>query len=383
MKYALIFDSFWSNNSIAYLCTMNGITPIHIFSSRNAVDNALGRQSVAYNYFLKSLVFESIDQLMHDLQEYDIEFVFGCSDVSQPIVHDINLLLKKHVNPDFLDERDNKFNLYKMLGQPASQNNFLEFIKTHGKSIIKPSPMGQSGGLNGVTVVDGNTVISDLPNAYISKFFEGEEYAIDIVSCEGEHKLVAVWKYVKRHHSDCFRSKMELIKFEDHDELISGMYQAVNNWLDLLNYQFGPTSTEVKFDGNSFFCIEINFRLHGHMTYNAWGLALYHTQPDLTFACYANSKLFNELTMNQYQSKGYISKLYCVNHKTRLDSEIPWSTILSSQSVVKVWKHSRNDELLQPKIANSLTDCLAIMILFNESKEQLCIDETNVLKLFD
>jgi hypothetical protein len=382
MKHILLIDCVMSHNSIAHVCFTKGLIPIHIFSSKNAFHQWYS--SVISSYFLKCFIYETPEEFLENIKDYKntIQFVFGCTEESQRLKDIIDELLdlKNKHDDKFKNVRYNKFELYKLLNQPASNTNFEEFKQQHGNCIIKPSSIEQSGGCLNVEFVDNSTNVLENSNLFISKFFEGEEYAVDLVSCEGRHKLVSVWRYVRNPNDKVWKDRVELIRYEEDPKLINQIYCVVNDWLNKINHQYGPTHIELKHNRNDFFCIEINFRLNGHMSYAALSKALENNQVNLSIDCYTDRSKFDG-DLVYYKTKGYIFRIYFLNTRLRSYNEIPWKQIETSPSVVMVYKHlwPWDEAKVSEKTYMSAT---AIIIMYNENKDTLEEHETTVRDLF-
>ena len=382
MKSVLLIDCFKSHNAMAHVCFSNGLIPIHLFSSKKTFQDTFF--GVVSNYFPKCLIYETPEQFLEDIKDYKntLQFVFGCTDGSQQLKDTIDSLLNldnKH-SLEFANARYNKFELYKLLNQPAADSNFEEFKQQYGDCIIKPAPIEKSGGCENVEFVNSLSTIETKDGLFISKFFEGDEYAIDLVSCEGKHKLVSVWKYIRQPNEKVWKDKVELMPYEEDPTLINQMYQVVTGWLNQLDHKFGPTHIELRHRNGEFFCVEINFRLNGHMSYQALVRALEYNQADLTRDCYTiKSKFDGELIA--YKTRGHIFRIYLLNDRVRKYSDIPWTKIESSPSVVTMYRHvwPWNDVEVSKKTYVSST---AIIIMFCNDKTALLEHEQTLRELF-
>lgn len=382
MKHVLLIDSFRSHNTMAYVCFTNGLIPIHLFSSKKTFEDSFF--SVTGNYFAKCFIYKTAEQFLEDIKEYKdtLQFVFGCTDGSQRLKDTIDNLLNldNKNNSKFSAARYNKFELYKLLDQPSADSDFEKFKQQYGDCIIKPAPIEQSGGCEDVEFVNDLSKIVTKDGLFISKFFEGDEYAVDLVSCEGKHKLVSVWRYVRQSDEKVWKDKVELMSFEEDPVLITQMYKIVTDWLDCIDHKFGPTHIELKHRNGEFFCIEINFRLNGHMAYQALARALEYNQADLTRDCYTTkSKFDGELIA--YRIRGYIFRIYFLNDRVRKYSDILWNKIESSPSVVTVYKHvwPWSDVEVSKKTYASST---AIIIMYCADKITLIKHEQMLRELF-
>jgi hypothetical protein len=384
-KYALIIDSFLSHNSIANVCNLNKVTPIHIFSSKSSFKKNFN--NVDSIIFHTSLIFSDDELFFNELNEYSdkILFVFSCTEQGQRIkdIIDSYLNLNKVNDNVFSKERYNKFYLYNLLDQPCVTTNFQNFIKQYPQCIIKPCLIENSGGCNDVSFRDSIILNGDeKPGFFISPYFEGEEYAADLVSYNGKHKLVCVWKYFRDSNETFWKHRVELLKYEENEELIINIYNKINDWLNKINYKWGPTHIELKINKNEFFCIEINFRLHGHMHYPTLKKCLHTTQHDLTLDCYlGKDDKFNKELL-RYTTQGVISRIYLLNKTERFSETIKWKEIEESPGVKEIYRHVRKYGLVRVSEKSSLS-CTALVILFSSNSLELRKSEELVFNLFD
>ena len=383
MKYSLIIDGFMSHNSIAAVSANYGIIPIHIFSSKESFHTHFNKVE---SYLYKTcFIFETPEKFLNEIQSFkhNILFSFACTESAQQCKDLIDELLSLDKSNDktFSNERYDKFHLYQLLGQNSSKNNFKEFIEQYKNCIVKPYDIKLTGGCVDVYFRDTYNLKDENGKYFISQYFEGEEYGVDLVSSEGKHKLVAVWKYIRNNDEKIWKHKIQLIDPHEEVLLIDAIYKAVTGWLNVLNHQFGPTHIELKVKDNQFFCIEINFRLHGHMSYIAISKALEYTQHSLTIECYTNKFPYNS-DLSTYKINGFISRIYLLNDRERLSKNIKWKDIENSKSVQQVFKHIKSQVMVPIARKNSL-DTTAMVIFFNKDKEQLLNDEAIVTRLFE
>ena len=151
------------------------------------------------------------------------------------------------------------------------------------KAVVKPVDGAAS---EGVTICDsadqvraaflalqGTTNVFGRDNAKVllMEFLGGDEYVVDTVSRDGEHKVVAIWKYMKRPCNgvaNCwFGQRLLPIDAEPHLPQFEAYIYGV---LDAIGITNGAVHSEVKFDGSTPskakrgpVLIECNCRLHG------------------------------------------------------------------------------------------------------------------------
>jgi hypothetical protein len=382
-KYVLIIDSFRSHNALAFKCHAQNIIPIHIFSSKKSFEDNFF--AVANILFIKSFIFENMEMLMEELMafKHNISFVFSCTEQGQHIKDALDMELNcVAANPsNFTSQRYNKFVLYQTLEQECASENFDKFVERHNECVIKPADVNYSGGCLDVTFVNGQTrPINDDPKLFISAYFQGDEYAVDFVSCDGKHKLVSVWKYIRSHNDKIFKDKVVLMHYEENSDLINKIYEVAASWLNKIQHKFGPVHIEIKHVDITFRCIEINFRLHGHMHYGSLVKWLQYNQVDLTIDCYtAKSKFSHDLV--KYYATGYISRIYLSNtQNNKKYTEVDWKSIESAPSVDLVYKHCWPWENLP--VSQKTSQSSVLVIMSDKNYHTLCQNELAVKEIF-
>ena len=99
----------------------------------------------------------------------------------------------------------------------------------------------------------------------VQEFLSGVEYAVDLVSRDGEHKVAAIWRYDKRPANGaafCY-FKTELVDSEM-DENVAAVCDYIKGSLDALGVKFGLSHCEaiVVDDERGPMLIEVNCRQH-------------------------------------------------------------------------------------------------------------------------
>lgn len=198
----------------------------------------------------------------------------------------------------------------------------------------------------------------------------GEEYSVDIVSCDGKHKLISVWKYSKpqdHHHRD----EIDLVDPIKNKLIISRIYKYVTQILNELGHVFGPTHSEIILSDDSINLIEINYRLHGHLFNRTQDLALSTNQAREVI----NLFLFESGVENidTYKYLQPVKKLLVNNKKDQYIETVDWNDFESLPSIASVIKH----KWLLPGFLTKTTsvyNCLGFVILSNKNIKQFLTD---------
>lgn len=163
----------------------------------------------------------------------------------------------------------------------ADVEEFIRSIEQSGatrfKAVVKPV---EGAGSDGVTICDsaeavraafrkleGTKNILGLQNYAVlcQEFLEGTEWVVDTVSCNGVHKVVALWRYDKRdyHGSPVVYHGMRLLNVEAEPSLLKPMVEYVTAVLDALGIREGAIHTEIMATPRGPVLVEVNARLHG------------------------------------------------------------------------------------------------------------------------
>jgi biotin carboxylase len=95
----------------------------------------------------------------------------------------------------------------------------------------------------------------------IQEFAAGTEYAIDIVSKDGEHKVAALWRYDKRPANGASFVYFATEVIDADTEVGKLVCEYVKNALDALDIKWGQTHSEVIL-GKEPRLVEVNCRQH-------------------------------------------------------------------------------------------------------------------------
>ena len=97
--------------------------------------------------------------------------------------------------------------------------------------------------------------------ALVQEYLTGDEFVVDSVSWDGEHKCAALWVYDRRAANGgafvCFGQ--HLLDADEHEAIISYAHRV----LDALGIRFGPTHAEVKLTPTGPCLVEVGARCHG------------------------------------------------------------------------------------------------------------------------
>jgi biotin carboxylase len=137
----------------------------------------------------------------------------------------------------------------------------------------------------------------------VQEFLQGKEYAIDKVSRDGVHKIVAIWEYDKRPINGCafvYHGKRvmstELTRCQE-------MIEYGNKVLDALDIRHGPSHMEIIYNEKTGPClVEVGARCHGcdGNFIPIVEACIGYSQVSVTLDAYLDGKLFNSIDGKHY-----------------------------------------------------------------------------------
>lgn len=371
-KYALVIDVAVTGNSLAYEFVSRGYKIINIYSSKKIFQKLY--KSLNNSIYETCLIYESDEQLLVDLEPYknDIICCFPGSDNGLPLSNYLNELFGLGINNKLILDR---FQVLKASGEPVADNNFDDFLNQYKKCVVKPKV--SCGGYDRVSVVESLNDI-DTTGMLIMPWYTGEEYVVDIVSLNGKHKLVSVWKYTKQ--NGFWREKITLLDCVGNEDLINKLYTYTCNILNNVNYTIGATHTEIIVENGIPKLVEINFRTHGHLDYETSFKILLQPQIQLT----VDAMLGDEITFSDlrpiYCKKTNMERINLFNNKERKYLQFPWQQISKLPSVAMLFRHYLIFENI-PISKKTVESIPGEAILINIDLEQLHKDEQEIYRL--
>lgn len=134
----------------------------------------------------------------------------------------------------------------------------------------------------------------------------GDEYIVNTVSCEGEHRVTLVWKYHKVKTSD---GAMVYDTCETVNELNIGeaeMVEYAYDVADALGIEYGPVHGEYMIDEKGPVLIEVNCRpCGGHMSAKFLDKISGQHETDSILDAYLKPERFQEKLKRKYELYGY------------------------------------------------------------------------------
>jgi biotin carboxylase len=130
------------------------------------------------------------------------------------------------------------------------------------------------------------------------EFLRGKEYVVDHVSCDGEHKTVAIWVYDKRPANGSEFVYFGMLPVPSDSPEAKALIPYVRGVLDALQIKYGATHGEVMMTESGPCLVEMNCRAHGGD--GAWvplakALNGGYSQVDATIDSFLDVASFNNL----------------------------------------------------------------------------------------
>ncbi len=193
----------------------------------------------------------------------------------------------------------------------GSLDDVTAWVRCRGVWPVVLKPLGSSGS-DGVALcaneAELQAAFADIMNrdnvfgfpndaVLVQEHLTGTEYAVDTVSCEGQHKVAACWEYEKPGTGNSWfgGDSLELLPWSQ--TLHRRLFPYVASVLDALEIRNGPAHCEVMLSNEGPVIVEIGARLNGG---NNPSLSLYggsRSQIDLTLeACLDPARFLQHVT---------------------------------------------------------------------------------------
>ncbi|KAF4325300.1 hypothetical protein BBO99_00000375 [Phytophthora kernoviae] len=158
----------------------------------------------------------------------------------------------------------------------------------------------------------------------LQEYLEGDEYVVDTVSRNSEHKVTAVWKYDKRRVNDAafVYFGLSLVPAEG---IVNDMIEYQFKVLDALGIRNGPAHGEVKFCRGAPVLIEVGSRCHGGE--GAWvpiaNICVGYNQVDVAVDSLLDAEAFDKMPERPRKLLAYGCEAMLVSYKNGVLKSTP------------------------------------------------------------
>jgi len=328
-----------------------------------------------FNNILKFPIENVINKNQAINLEDEVKVILNGSDTGLKLCEELYEVFQPTRCSKYVEIKSNKYYLNNFLldKQLITLQQYL-INKSNYKQVLidRPfvlKPVSGAGGQN-TFYINSSTdleIITDFQNEnfILQEKALGTEYSVDFVSHAGKHKIHAVWKYLKNdnHHH---REEIDLINPVGNENLIKKIYDYMVKIFNAIDHNYGPTHSEVIIDSDRINLIEINFRLHGHLTNIIQWSSLGTSQAGQVLKYYNNS-LFDKL--DNYNFLKPIKKILINNKIPKYITEINWQEIKNLQSISEIIDH----DFLIPgwcSQTTSVLNCLGFVLMTNDNIAQ-------------
>eukprot|EP01039_Chlorochromonas_danica_P007202 gene7202-7968_t len=265
---------------------------------------------------------------------------------------------------------------FKVIVKPMDSAGSDDVTLCHNLEDVKRAFGNIMGKVNGLGIVNRAVLVQE--------YLEGDEYVIDMVSRDGEHKVMGIWVYDRRAVNGagfvCFGQKLLTINDEHCQELVEYQKKVIT----ALGIKNGPTHGEVKWCRGEPVLVEVGARCHG--VEGMWQIVANYgygyNQVQGTIDSYLNSAAFNAYPSAPTVLRNYGRMLFLIAFDEGVLKEVDPSLleeIRRMQSVVGV------DLLVKPgTYVYKTIDCFTfggVIRLVNEDLSQLERDYNRIREM--
>lgn len=274
---------------------------------------------------------ETYEKTLEEVKKWDPLLVLPGNEkgviLASKLSYDLNLKSNPIENLDAMtlkDEMQNRLaenGLRSIKGKVIkSIEEAIEFYETEELTQVVLKPVYSAGSASVRICSNKNEMIQSLEELFgktnrygdyltemlIQERIIGDEYIVNTVSCEGEHRVTLVWKYNKVRTSD---GAMVYDTCETVNELNLGeaeMIEYAYDVADALGIQYGPVHGEYMIDEKGPVLIEVNCRpCGGHMSAKFLDKISGQHETDSILDAYLKPERFQEKLKNKYELYNY------------------------------------------------------------------------------
>ena len=191
----------------------------------------------------------------------------------------------------------------------------------------------------------------------LQEFLRGDEFVVDAVSRDGDHKITAIWRYDKRSVNEAHfvYHAMEMIDFQKEPVLTNTLADYSNLVRDALDITDGPSHMEIKVNEQMEPClVEVGARCHGGE--GTWlpiaDACVGYNQIDATLDAYLDPDAFDSLPALPPAFKQFGREVFLVSHQQGLLESVNVDLIRKLKSFTKMELAVQPGSILKPT-----TDC--------------------------
>lgn len=276
--------------------------------------------------------------------------------------------------------------------QSRSPADIVEWTRSHGRLpvVVKPT---RGAGVKGVKVCRS---LSDVEGAarnilstksyydeiqqeiLVQSYSEGQEYIVDAVSYDGEHKVISVWEVDRDRGPSPRLEKMLVVPHTEarYREIIDYAKQV----LDAVGLYYGPSHMELIVTAEGPTIVELNSRLHGSLDPRLTTAVTGENQISATVDAFINPAKFLRSVDEPPTFSGFCGHILLVSPREgTLDRDFDWAAVEALPSVVSVKRWVKPGSRLA--VTTDLQTALGMVGVFHPSFDQLVEDWQAIRKI--
>ncbi|MCA9215074.1 MAG: ATP-grasp domain-containing protein [Planctomycetales bacterium] len=160
-----------------------------------------------------------------------------------------------------------------------------------------------------------NVLGNENHRALVQEFLSGVEYAVDTVSCDGKHKLTAVWQYERPQDNSRFvpYDAMRLLPYAGTRQ--SALKAYAFRLLDALGIRFGPAHCELMWVEDSPVLIEVGARMSAGVNAKLSSICGGISQLDETISVLLNPDHFSQTLSDTPHLQKFAANVFLMPHQ--------------------------------------------------------------------
>lgn len=265
------------------------------------------------------------------------DILVACTDESTHLIHKLQKKFATNLQDESKSEIHFRSKLYYTDAKKFSWNNIYDQIEY--PCVAKPE-FSPSGSIN-VFFLHNHRDVNKLTNYRLEDFifqpyYHGTEYSVDIISKNGNHHLIGIWKYEKVKEFSPVVSSVNLIK---DIQLENKIFPVIKRVLDDIGRINGASHIEVFHEGNEIKICEINFRFHGGASSKAYSMGTGLSHQDAFIDCL----YYDQIIPSTYKKYKSIGKFFCNLERVISKDSVDFDFFMHLESVIETYAQPGND----------------------------------------
>lgn len=401
----VIVDGYGAGRFFVQQLNNRGYACVHVQSTAQPMNQFFTLRNPE-NYLATFINDSDLTQLIAQISsQFQIDAVIPGTEPGVELAHQLAQKLNLKRNEDsLLPARRNKYAMVEALKQSHLKtvehyksnqlSQIQQWVKVHNQWPIVVKPLDSAGSdhvyichnLEQIEqafhrMINSKTIFArTCQEVLLQSYLKGEEYVVNMVSCEGQHFITEIRMYHKQDlNGKHIYDYEELLDFDG--SLQSQLIDYAKQVADAVGIKYGPSHVEIMMTQEGPILVEIAARISGATHVDISNEALGYNVIDLTIDSYFAPEKFKQRLQQKPKVIKYENIIDVATEKQGYVTQLPsQQTITALPSVRSLRFNIKLGDYLQPTI--TLTNSPAKIHMVHQDQVQLKKDRETIKTLF-